>query len=171
MSLAFLTSWRAALLAAGLVTLTVAGWNLAFGPDAQTRLAERRIAALFPGGEPSDALLDRPIVFGPPWTDLGFSLRETATLFADAVVTYEPLNPQAFIMRISGTNQMTLEMLEFALRFVAVDGPEGFGGARFTGPSLILDHTATNGVEATADESAELIFTIRAQVLALRSPQ
>lgn len=68
MSLAFLTSWKAAFLGAGLVTLVVTGWNLAFGPDTATRVAEARIEALFPGGEASDDILDRSVVIGPPWT-------------------------------------------------------------------------------------------------------
>lgn len=169
MSLAFLTSWRAAFLGAGLVTLLVSGWNLAFGPDTATRVAEARIEALFPGGEASDDILDRSVVIGPPWTGMGFTLRETVALFSDATVTYEPFDHRIFVMRLAMINQMTREPLEFAFRLVAVDGPEGFGAARFTGPSVVLDHTAVNRIEVTADEGAELIFNIRTQVLAMRT--
>lgn len=99
---------------------------------------------------------------------MGFTLRETVGLFSDATVTYEPFDSRIFVMRLAMTNHMTREPLEFAFRFVAVDGPEGFGAARFAGPSVVLDHTAINRVEVSADEGAELIFNIRTQVLAMR---
>lgn len=164
MNLQFLQSWRGALLIAGIVTLGMAGYKAAFGPDPATRIAQARTDRLLPGGQPPEALLNRQLVAGRPFVGTSITLAQFAQLFRQSklTVTWEALGPESFIMRAKGQNTLTRQPVEVAAQFILLSGPVQNGRqiGVFEGPAIGITGIAYDREALTQDEIAQVLISM-----------
>ncbi|WP_019995011.1 hypothetical protein [Aureimonas ureilytica] len=154
----FLQSWKGALLIAAVVTLGITGYKAAFGPDIATRIAEMRMRGIFPNGEPSAEIMNRPIVGGPVVTPFGLSLAEFLDAFPDVTQTFEPVDERNFVLRLTGTDPLTRQQQEWAFHFRLVDGPQDVALASvFDGPAVHVLNMAFNGAIASGFDLVTLL--------------
>ena len=167
----FFQSWKFSLLAAFVALSLIGGYKLLFGPDVATRVADTRsriladrTAQAFPDGRPSDDIMERQIVATTPLMSVNFSLRQLVGLISagNHDIVWEPIKPDAFILRASGENALTKEKVEFAFQFVALDAPlrDGTRYDLFEGPAVALMGLALDREILTEEDIGAFLVSI-----------
>ncbi|WP_152047594.1 hypothetical protein [Aureimonas psammosilenae] len=180
-------SRRAALSIAGVVVFGMAVGKQVFGPTPQERIAtlRQRIAErdgttpapsqpviasagmLTNGMTPAD-LKTRKLVVGVLLTDLGITLGELVGAFDTFFhPSFEAIDANRFILRVAGTDPLTTTSVEYAFRFVVVDGPEAYGQrhTEFQGRAVVFDVLAYNRLTLPVDEAMGVITVLHSQAL------
>jgi hypothetical protein len=143
---AYLKSWKFSLTIVAALMIPVTGYKLMFGKDVATRIAERRHAAIFPGGQPNAEILKRQIAVARPYVGLRISLHQLVSYLKsrNLELTWEPVDHRNFVLRASGIHVLTTEATEFAFQFVLLDGPviDGQLIGNFVGPAVGLEGMA-----------------------------
>ncbi|MEP9380325.1 hypothetical protein ABLE91_26735 [Aquabacter sp. CN5-332] len=171
MSTSFFTSWKGAFVCAGIAVILVSGYKLFFGPDRETRLLQTRMRIAYPSGEPSAEIMDRQVVAATPWTPVQFTLRQSTNYLVASrfTLTWDPVDPEAFVLRASGVDALTRKPEEYAFSFVRLAGPEAGGGipGSFKGPAVGLSGMAFNRVQIGEGEIAQFLIANVTDIRAL----
>lgn len=164
MNAQFFQSWRGALLIAAAVTIGMSGYQAIFGPDAATRIAERRMAALLPKGQPTQDLLNRQIVATRPFTSAQMTLGQFSSYMQglNYDITWEAVDVDIIVMRSTAENALTRQPEEYAIQFIALDGPikDGRVIGTFEGPAVGIQSMAYNRVSVTDAEIVQFILDV-----------
>ncbi|WP_139015727.1 hypothetical protein [Ensifer aridi] len=109
MNAEFLRSWKGNLAIVAIVTIAITGYRVAFRPDLPTRIAEQRLSAAFPDGQPSATLKSRVITEGMTSLNLHFTLDEFERYMRsnNNEIVWEPENERSFIARTTRYDPMT----------------------------------------------------------------
>ncbi|KAB0677232.1 hypothetical protein [Aureimonas leprariae] len=122
------------------------------------------------GMAPSE-LMRRKLVAGPMLSDIGFTLGELVAGFDTYMhPSFEPMDADRFILRISGTDPLSKATYEYAFRFVATDGPEDFPSrhVEFTGPAVIITDLALNGELLGENDAFTILLQLQQQARIMR---
>lgn len=164
MNLQFIQSWRGALLIAAIVTLGMTGYKAVFGPDPATRIAESRMARLLPGGQPSQEMFNRQIAAARPFVSAQITLGQLANYMRglNYEITWEVVDVNAFVMRATGDDALTRQSEEYAIQFIALDGPvrDGHMIGTFEGPAVGIDSMAYNRVTMSEEETVQFLLYV-----------
>ena len=161
MNAQFFQSWRGALLIAAVISIGMSGYKAIFGPDTATRIAQTR---LLPGGQPSQNLLNRQVAAARPFVSaqmtLGQLIQHMQSFNYD--IYWELVDTETFLMRAEAENALTREQVEFAIQFVALNGPEKDGKVIgvFTGPAVGIESMAYNRVTMSEEETVQFVLSI-----------
>ncbi|WP_186415477.1 hypothetical protein [Pannonibacter sp. P2PFMT1] len=164
MNAQFIQSWRGALLIAAIVTLGMTGYKAVFGPDPATRIAQSRMARLLPGGQPTQEMLNRQIAAARPYVSAQITLGQLANYMSglNYEITWEVFEVNAFVMRAAGHDPLTRQSEEYAIQFIALDGPvrDGRMIGTFEGPAVGIDSMAYNRQTVTDEEIVQFLLHI-----------
>jgi hypothetical protein len=164
MNAQFFQSWRGALLIAAVVTVGVSGYNAIFGPDTATRIAQARMSRLLPGGQPTQDMFNRQVAAARPFVSAQITLGQLTNYLQQLnyEIAWEAVDVDTFVMRASGNDALTRRNEEYAIQFVALDGPVKDGRiiGVFNGPAAGIESMAYNRVTVSDEEIVQFILTI-----------
>jgi hypothetical protein len=151
--------------------IPVTGYKLMFGKDVGTRIAERRLAAAFPDGQPNAEILKRQIAVARPYVGLRISLHQLVSYLRsrNLELTWAPVDHRNFVLRASGIYVLTNEPTEYAFQFVLLDSPvvDGQLIGHFVGlavglEGMALDRKPLNDI-GIAVKLADIVDDVRRQ--------
>ncbi|MAN47027.1 MAG: hypothetical protein CML29_06390 [Rhizobiales bacterium] len=164
MNAQFFQSWRGALLIAVVVTVGVSGYKAIFGPDTATRIAQARMSRLLPSGQPTQYMFNRQVAAARPFVSAQITLGQLTNYLQrlNCEIAWEAIDVDTFVMRASGNDALTRLNEEYAIQFVALDGPvkDGRVISVFNGPAAGIESMAYNRVTVSDEEIVQFILTI-----------
>lgn len=164
MNAQFFQSWRGALLIAAVVTFGVSGYKAIFGPDTATRIAQARMSRLLPGGQPTQDMFNRQVAAARPFVSAQITLGQLTNYLQglNYEIAWEAVDVDTFVMRASGDDALTRQNEQYAIQFVALDGPvkDGRVIGVFNGPAVGIESMAYNRATVTDEEIVQFVLTI-----------
>lgn len=114
----YFKSWKFAVALAAGFTMLMTGYKIAVRPDLSTQIAERRVSAAFPDGEPSSVLRGKVMTEGMTSLNLNFTLDEFERYMRanNNEVVWEPENERSFVVRTTRLDPMTKVANEIAFQ-------------------------------------------------------
>lgn len=171
MNAEFFQSWKGSLAIAAIITIAIGGYKTAFQPDLATRIAERRIAAAFPDGQPSEGLRSRVVIENMTLLNLHFTLDELERFLTSskAKIAWEPQSERSFILRGTRYDPLTQVTNEYAFQMQAREASDlPTLDPQFKSGAIAVTAFSLNSKMADPQVTQNLLFQMESDISAWR---